>query len=99
METACEEELYQFKGYKVVTCPYCGAQYLVSEIFMPESLLDKAYTTHKNENGIIEFVDGKQAELEESYVCDYCNKQFKVEASTYYVARKDDVEEDYVTRL
>ena len=98
METTTSIEC-KHKGYQVVTCPYCGAQYLVSEIFMPEDLLDKAYTIHKNENGIIEFVEGEEAELEESYVCDYCDKQFRVEASTYYLAVKDDIEEDYVTRL
>ena len=89
----------KLKEYNVVRCPYCGAEYLVSEIFMPESLLDKAYTIHKDENGILEFVDGEQAELVESYICDYCNKQFKVEAKVSYVSMKDDVEEEYVTRL
>lgn len=95
--TDCEE--YKFNGYQIVTCPYCGAQYLVSEIFMPEDLLDKAYVVHKDENGKIEFVSGEEAELVESYICDYCNKQFKVEASTYYVSLKDDVEDEYVTKL
>ena len=99
MKTANELHDCRFNGYQVVVCPYCGAQYLVSEIFMPEDLLDKAYTIHKNDKGIIEFVNGEEAELVESYVCDYCDKQFKVEASTFYVAKKDDIEEEYVTKL
>ena len=85
--------------WDVVKCPYCGAEYLVSEIFLPEDLLDKAYTIHKNENGIIEFVNGKEAELIESYICDYCDKQFIVKASMSYVSMKDDVEEEYVTKF
>ena len=89
----------RLQGWNVVKCPYCGAEYLASEIFMPEDLLDKAHTIHKDANGIIEFVNGEEAELLESYVCDYCDKQFKVNASIKYVSMKDDIEEDYVTQL
>ena len=84
---------------KVIKCPYCGAEYLPSEIFMSEDLLDKTYTIHKSKEGIIEFAEGDDAELLESYICDYCDKQFKVYANIEYVSMKDDIEEEYVTRL
>ena len=84
---------------KTIKCPHCGAEYLPSEIFMPEDLLDKTYTIHKTKDGIIEFAEGKDAELIESYICDYCDKQFIVVADINFISMKDDVEEEYVTKL
>lgn len=84
---------------KVIKCPYCGAEYLPSEIFMPEDLLDKTYTIHKTKDGIIEFAEGDDAELIESYTCDYCNKEFKVYANIEYNSIEDSFEEDYITKL
>ena len=66
---------------------------------MPEDLLDKTYTIHKTKDGIIEFAEGKDAELIESYICDYCNKEFKVYANIEYNSIEDSFEEDYITKL
>ena len=84
---------------KTIKCPYCGAEYLPSEIFMPEDLLDKTYTIHKSKDGIIEFAEGEDAELIESYICDYCDKQFKIFANINYIVMRDGIEEEYVTKL
>lgn len=82
-----------------IKCPYCGAEYLPSEIFMPETLLDKSAIINKDSNGKIENVKGEEAELRESYICDYCDKEFVVYASIMYNTSKEDIEEDYVTKL
>ena len=82
-----------------IRCPYCGAEYVPSEIFMPETLLDKSNIIDKDANGKIENVEGQEAELSESYICDYCNKEFVVEASIVYKERMIDIEEEYVTKL
>lgn len=83
----------------IIKCPYCGAEYLPSEIFMPEDMLDKSMIIDKNSKGHIEHVEGKEAELCESYICDYCNKEFNVTASIIYKERMIDMEEEYVTKL
>lgn len=30
------------RGYKVIKCPHCGAEFLASEIFMPGEIVGKA---------------------------------------------------------
>lgn len=82
-----------------IRCPYCGAEYVPSEIFMPETLLDKSTIIDKDSNGIIENIEGEEAELIESYICDYCNKEFVVNANVVYNVVKEDVEEEYITKL
>lgn len=82
-----------------IVCPYCGAEYLPSEIFMPQDMLDKSYIIHKTKEGKIEAFEGEGADLIATYTCDVCDKTFVVEADIKYTAKKEDVEEEYVTRL
>lgn len=83
----------------IIKCPYCGAEYLPCEIFMPGDMLDRSKIIDKNSKGIIEHVEGKEADLEESYICDFCDKEFTVTASVVYTSHKEDSEEEYVTKL
>lgn len=65
----------------IVTCPVCGREYLLSEIFIPAYLLTKAEFIKRDMNGkIIDYV-GMPAELTECYTCDQCDSVLKVKLS------------------
>ena len=64
-----------------IVCPHCGREYMPAEIFMPEDLLGKPMEVIRNEAGHIEFYLGDSPDFVETYVCDECNTEFKVEAN------------------
>lgn len=74
----------------VIKCPYCGCEYLPSEIFMPNEFLGKPKNIYKNLDGKIESYDGVQS-LEEYFCCDVCNKNFKVAAHISFNSEKYEV--------
>lgn len=83
-----------------IACPYCGAKYMPSEIFLEEGILGDAHDIVKTSKGNIENYLGKPYDLHETYVCDYCNKEFKVDGSmTFATSKVDDFEEEYVKQL
>lgn len=83
-----------------ITCPYCGAKYMPSEIFLEEGILGNAHDIVKTSQGNIEHYLGKPYDLHESYICDYCNKEFKVEGvMTFTTSKVDDFDEEYVKQL
>ena len=86
----------------IIICPNCGAEYLPAEIFLPDSFLGKPETINKNSRGEIIYYSGESMSLEEKYVCDYCNKTFKVNGKIQFnaIINKDvDFDEDYSTPL
>ena len=64
----------------IIKCPHCGAEYLPSEIYIPNSLLGKQFDIYKDAEGHIETFFGDDMDLVESYRCDFCNKKFIVNA-------------------
>lgn len=69
----------------IIKCPHCGAEYLPSEIFMPDYITGKADIVSRDEKGIITYFENKiEPDLKETYICDYCNKEFKVTATIKY---------------
>ena len=86
------------KEIEVIKCPYCGAEYLPEEIFLGDEFLGNRQV-EKLENGKIDFVNGKEPELMSSYICDYCNKEFRVKATIHFESLKDEFEEEYVVKF
>lgn len=88
-------------GNKIrITCPHCKtARYLPGEIFMPGPIIGKPVEVVKDALGDIIFVDYDKEKnlpnLTESYICDYCNKPFVVEASITYKAVFEAPEKDF----
>lgn len=82
----------------VIVCPYCGAEYLPQEIFTLDTSITNLGQLVKNDKGQIEWVEKDlEDDLQEEYVCDYCNKPFKVEANLTYTTIKeipDDLDEE-----
>ena len=86
------------KEQEIIKCPYCGCEYLPEEIFMGDEFLGHRQVA-RLENGKIDFITGDEAELVSSYVCDCCNKDFKVKASLKFEVTKDDFEEEYSVKF
>ena len=53
-----------------ITCPHCGAEYCVSEIFYPDDLTGKVRSVIKDDTGKIMFLDEEEPELEQTFCCE-----------------------------
>ena len=71
----------------VIKCPHCGCEYMVAEIFTSE-FLGHPGKVIRDENGVILGYDGTDVDLSESYICDRCDKEFKVDASLSFKVTK-----------
>lgn len=87
----------------IIRCPKCGAEYLAGEIYLPEEFLgipddiEREATTHKI---ITDF--GKPMNLNERYICDYCDTPFTVKAHVTFSVDVDDAynfNEPYTTTV
>lgn len=94
------------KKWPVITCPHCGYQYSVAEIFMPGDLIGKPKTVIRDALGKIiyqEYDPEKEPAQSEKYFCDNCDKPFIVEPVIVYKVKKEaeelDFTESYVSLL
>ena len=80
----------------LIKCPFCGAEYSPSEIFMPGELIGKADNVIKDPTGRILYVErAEEPETTERFVCEQCEKAFVVEATISYKTRAEDEEADF----
>ena len=88
--------------HNTIKCPHCGAEYLPGEIYIPGSLTGQPTDVVKDSLGKIIYVDyepeEKQPDMIESYICDYCNKPFIIEATVTYKAREEAPEKDFSSK-
>ena len=84
----------------VVRCPHCGAEYLFEELFMGEDFIGKRYPV-KDSKGVIQHIDGEEADMFTEYVCDYCDKPFKVKVDLAFTttALTDEWSDEYVVEV
>ena len=85
-----------------IICPYCGREYVPSEIFYPEDLLPNVGDVVRKENGLVEFCTGSQELESEEYCCDGCGKTFKVTPALSFLVEKvevEDFDEDFSTQI
>lgn len=84
--------------YQVITCPYCGAQYVPAEIYMPEDLVGRTDSVIKDPLGKLMYVDYQEdheQDLIATYRCDHCDHDFTVEASITFKSKKVDEALDF----
>lgn len=84
-----------------ITCPYCGQEYLPSEIYIPNSFLGKATQIFRKTTGKIDTFFGKNMDLKETYICDKCNSKFGVTAKLTFNSYELDnnFKEEYVSKI
>lgn len=79
-------------------CPHCGAQYLAGEVYMPGALIGQPEDVVKDSLGKLlyeDYPEGKEPNMMEHYICDYCDKPFVVEATVSYKTMAEAPEADF----
>lgn len=85
---------------KYIKCPHCSAQYVAAQIFYPSTILSKPKNVIRDPLGKIIFVQYiDQPEYKDSYICDFCNKEFIAIADVNYKAIKQESELDFTTKV
>ena len=82
-----------------IVCPICGAEYLPSEIYIPDEFFGKPTEVIRDPADRIEFFLGKGMNLDEEYICDSCGANMRISAKLSFVVDTEPVEDDdeYVT--
>lgn len=84
----------------LIKCPYCGAEYLPGEIYMPGSLIGQPIDVVKDSVGRIlyeDYPENKEPDMFEQFICEYCNKPFVIEATVTYKTKEEAPENDFST--
>ena len=80
-----------FKRVTVIKCPYCNTKYLPEEIYVRDQLIGHTQYIGKDDDGKIRHaVYDVQPILHEKYICDECNKEFKVRMRMLFYVDKID---------
>ena len=90
------------KKDSLITCPYCGREYLPAEIYVPNQFFGRPVDIDRDPAGKIEVYDGSPVDLEEEYCCEGCGKTFKVSAEIKFKTAMSDFEafeETYTTPI
>ena len=85
----------------IIKCPHCGAQYLSAEIYMPGAFLGQPEDIVRDSFGKLLYEDyqvGKEPDMIERYICDYCDKPFVIEATITYKTMAEEPEKDFSTQ-
>lgn len=85
-----------------IVCPKCGREYLPAEIYLPNQFLGRPEGISRFTNGKIDNFDGYTMNLEETYICDNCDTEFKTTAKVSFktqIVNKTDFSQAYVTHL
>lgn len=86
--------------YQLIRCPYCGAEYLPGEIFLPKHFLGQPKDISKDFTGKILEYDGLPQSLSESYTCDKCMSSFTITANiSYNVNQAFEAKNTYIQKL
>lgn len=84
--------------YQVIKCPFCEAEYLPGEIFMPNYFLGVPKEVERDFTGKLLYFDGLEQDLKETYTCEYCNNRFDVYAKINYRTEESQKPKTYYTQ-
>lgn len=85
-----------------IKCPHCGAEYLPSEIYIPDDFLPECDDVVRDEEGKLMACHQAGMNLKEEYECDYCGHRFSVEAKVSFTSSENSLHDygfDYETKL
>ena len=83
---------------KVINCPKCGRQYHPAEIFVPKYFFGSVENVIRNDNEEITDIIGSDMDTTETFTCDKCNTDFKIETKISFVTNIEnniDFDTDY----
>lgn len=85
---------------EVIICPYCGREYLPSEIYIPNSFIGNANSVIRTNAGKIDTFFGNSMDLKEEYTCDKCNGKFDISARvSFFTKKKESFNEEFSSKL
>jgi len=89
----------KYNKEKTIKCPECGWEYLPAEIYYPNSFLGKPRQINKEyiTGRIIDYM-GNNMNLSETFICDNCGTNFRVNAIINFNTQKTS-EPNYKTKL
>ena len=90
------------KSNLIIKCPLCGREYLPAEIYLPDSFLGKPKNIVRNDAGKITEYFGHNMDLRETYICDTCGTDFKINCKvTFYTEERKNMnfDQDYISSL
>ena len=85
----------------IIRCPHCGAEYLPGEIYIPGAFLGRPDDIVRDSFGRLLYEDyqvGREPDMIERFICDYCDKPFITEATITYKTREEAPEKDFSTQ-
>lgn len=85
-----------------ILCPYCGAEYMPQEIYIPSDFLPKVEDLVKDEKGKIVAKYEHPMNTHEEYTCDHCGHRFQIDAKVEFItsdAVNHDFNFDYKSQL
>lgn len=85
----------------IIKCPHCGAEYLPSEIYVPNAMFGRPEDIVRDSLGRLLYEDyqaGKEPDMFEHFTCDYCDKPFVIEATITYKTKEEEPEKDFGTQ-
>ena len=85
---------------EVIICPYCGREYLPSEIYIPNSFIGNVKSIIRTNAGKIDTFFGNSMDLKEEYTCDKCDGKFDVTARvSFFTKKKESFNEEFSSKL
>ena len=85
----------------VIKCPHCNSEYLPGEIYIPGSLIGQPDEVIRDALGKIIYEDyyteAREPNMIESFICEFCDKPFVVEATVTYKSKEEAPENDFTT--
>ena len=78
------------RSVNFIKCPYCGREYTVDEIYLPNHLLGKTREVLRLVDGTIDVIDYINApDFMEKYKCDGCDNTFNVKTTLTFTTSKE----------
>lgn len=74
--------------FNYIKCPYCGREYLPSEIYIPEYFFGKQFNIVRNDEQQIVGFNGKDMDLKETFTCENCENIFEIESQITFKTTK-----------
>ncbi len=90
------------KNEITIKCPYCDAEYLPAEIYIPKYLVGHPTDIERDYTHRIIVYSGTSVNGVETYNCDYCHKTFKVIGHFYFDSVKSEelnINDKYTTAV
>ena len=82
----------------IITCPHCGAQYTLEELFEARDILgwpEDIIRDPLNKLMYVGYKDGSEPSYKTHFICDFCDKPFNVDLRITATATKEAEELDF----